>query len=38
LTFLAAARDWHFVAADHQCNTTDIPELPPPAREPKVVR
>ena len=29
------SRDWHFVIADHQCNTTDIlsfPHEPQPAR------
>jgi hypothetical protein len=31
-------RDWHFVVADHQCNTTDILSFPHVARPPQVVR
>jgi len=31
-------KDWHFVVADHQCNTTDILSFPHEPREPKVIR
>jgi hypothetical protein len=31
-------RDWHFVVADHLCNTTDILSFPHVARPPQVVR
>jgi len=31
-------RDWHFVVADHQCNTTDILSSPHEPKEPKVIR
>ncbi|HEV8672855.1 MAG TPA: carboxypeptidase-like regulatory domain-containing protein [Methylomirabilota bacterium] len=31
-------RDWHFVAADHQCNTTDILSFPHEPRPPQLVR
>jgi hypothetical protein len=31
-------RDWYFVVADHQCNTTDIVSFPHEPQEPKVVR
>jgi len=31
-------RDWHFVVADHQCNTTDILSFPHEPKEPKVIR
>ena len=31
-------RDWHFVVADHQCNTTDILSFPHAPKEPKVIR
>jgi hypothetical protein len=31
-------RDWHFVVADHQCNTTDILSFPHEPRPPQVVR
>ena len=29
--------DWHFVAADHQCNTTDILSFPHEPRPPRVI-
>jgi hypothetical protein len=31
-------RDWHFVVADHQCNTTDILSFPHAPKVPQVVR
>ncbi len=31
-------KDWHFVVADHQCNTTDILSFPHEPQPPKVVR
>jgi hypothetical protein len=31
-------RDWHFVVADHQCNTTDILSFPHEPKPPQVVR
>jgi hypothetical protein len=31
-------RDWHFVVADHQCNTTDILSFPHEPRRPQIVR
>jgi len=31
-------RDWHFVVADHQCNTTDILSFPHKPQEPKVIQ
>ncbi|HSE96479.1 MAG TPA: carboxypeptidase-like regulatory domain-containing protein [Methylomirabilota bacterium] len=31
-------RDWHFVVADHQCNTTDILSFPHEPRPPQIVR
>lgn len=31
-------RDWHFVVADHQCNTTDILSFPHEPKPPKVIR
>jgi hypothetical protein len=31
-------RDWHFVVADHQCNTSDILSSPHTPQPPKVVR
>jgi hypothetical protein len=31
-------RDWHFVVADHQCNTSDILSFPHEPRPPRVVR
>jgi hypothetical protein len=31
-------RDWHFVVADHQCNTSDILSFPHEPRPPQVVR
>ena len=31
-------RDWHFVVADHQCNTTDILSFPHWPRPPTVIR
>lgn len=31
-------KDWHFVVADHQCNTTDILSFPHERKEPKVIR
>jgi hypothetical protein len=31
-------RDWHFVVADHQCNTTDILSFPHEPKPPGVVR
>ena len=34
----ANPRDWHFVVADHQCNTTDILSFPHEPRPPQVVR
>jgi hypothetical protein len=30
-------RDWHFVVADHQCNTTDILSFPHEPVPPKVL-
>lgn len=32
------ARDWHFVVADHQCNTTDILSFPHKPKAPRPVR
>jgi len=34
----ANPRDWHFVVADHQCNTTDILSFPHQPKPPQVVR
>ena len=31
-------RDWHFVVADHQCNTTDILRFPHEPKPPQVIR
>ena len=31
-------RHWHFVVADHQCNTTDILSFPHEPRRPRVIR
>ena len=31
-------RDWHFVVADHQCNTTDIASFPHEIKPPQVIR
>lgn len=31
-------RDWHFVVADHQCNTTDLLSFPHEPKPPQVVR
>lgn len=31
-------RDWHFVVADHQCNTSDILSYPHEPKEQKVIR
>jgi hypothetical protein len=31
-------RDWHFVVADHQCNTTDILSFPHTPKRPRVIR
>jgi hypothetical protein len=31
-------RDWHFVVADHQCNTTDILTFPHEPKPPRVIR
>jgi hypothetical protein len=31
-------RDWHFVVADHQCNTSDILSFPHEPKAPQVVR
>ena len=31
-------RDWHFVVADHQCNTSDILSFPHEPKPPQVVR
>ena len=31
-------QDWHFVVADHQCNTTDILSFPHAPKEPTVIR
>jgi hypothetical protein len=31
-------RDWHFVVADHQCNTTDVLSFPHEPRPPRVIR
>ena len=31
-------REWHFVVADHQCNTTDILRFPHEPQPPKVIR
>lgn len=30
-------KDWHFVVADHQCNTTDIVSFPHERKEPQVI-
>jgi hypothetical protein len=32
------SRDWHFVVADHRCNTTDILSFPHEPRPPRVLR
>jgi hypothetical protein len=34
----ANPRDWHFVVADHQCNTTDVLSFPHEPKPPQVVR
>jgi hypothetical protein len=34
----ANPRDWHFVVADHQCNTSDILSYPHQPRPAQVVR
>ncbi len=34
----ADPRDWHFVVADHQCNTTDILSYPHEPKPPKVIQ
>jgi len=31
-------RDWHFVVADHQCNTTDVLSFPHTPKPPTVIR
>jgi hypothetical protein len=31
-------RDWHFVVADHKCNTTDILSFPHEPKPPRVIR
>jgi hypothetical protein len=31
-------RDWHFVVADHQCNTTDVLSFPHDPKPPRVIR
>ena len=31
-------KDWHFVVADHQCNTTDILSFPHEPKPPQVIR
>ncbi len=31
-------RDWHFVVADHRCNTTDILSFPHEPKPPRVIR
>jgi hypothetical protein len=31
-------RDWHFVVADHQCNTTDVLSFPHKPQPPKLIR
>ncbi|HZY31236.1 MAG TPA: carboxypeptidase-like regulatory domain-containing protein [Candidatus Methylomirabilis sp.] len=31
-------RDWHFVVADHKCNTTDILSFPHEPKPPKLIR
>src|SRR2546430_11499 len=31
-------RDWHFVVADHKCNTTDILSFPFESKPPRVIR
>ena len=31
-------REWHFVVADHQCNTTDVLSFPHEPRPPRVIR
>ncbi len=31
-------RDWHFVVADHQCNTSDVLSFPHAPRPPQIVR
>ena len=33
-----APRDWHFVVADHKCNTTDILSFPHEPKVPQVIR
>ena len=33
-----SARDWHFVVANHQCNTTDILSFPHEPKSPRVIR
>jgi len=32
------SRDWHFVVADHKCNTTDILSFPHEPKPPQVIR
>jgi hypothetical protein len=34
----ANPRDWHFVVADHQCNTTDVLSFPHAPQAPQLVR
>ena len=31
-------RDWHFVVADHQCNTTDVLSFPHEPKPPRIIR
>jgi len=31
-------RDWHFVVADHKCNTTDVLSFPHEPKPPRVIR
>ena len=31
-------KDWHFVVADHQCNTTDVLSFPHEPKPPKLIR
>src|SRR5882724_12047350 len=35
---LTDPRDWHFVVADHKCNTTDILSFPHEPKPPRVIR
>src|SRR5947207_3102419 len=35
---LTDPRDWHFVVADHKCNTTDVLSFPHEPKPPRVIR